>query len=200
MPTETWAPAPVHRHKKKKQPKYDFSFNWKKNDPLIPKKHHKTAPKKKGVPIDAQGRIDLSQLAAQRLNFMDQYNQQLADINRNYAVQQQRMQQNEPYVQRGILSDYAGRGMAHSSGFGVAQGRETQLYNQNLSDLNYAHTYGTQDLQTQRQDYMRTLHMQQQAIRQAAAQRMATQAGTLGLYTGKKKVTRHRAQRILGIN
>lgn len=158
-----------------------------------------TAPKKKGAPIDSQGRLDLASLAAQRLNFLDQYNQQMADINRNYGVQRERAQQNEPYVQRGILSDYAGRGMAHSTGFGSAAGRETQLFNQNLSDLNYAHTYGMQDLNTQKLDFNRTLQQQQLAARQAAADRLSQQAGTLGLYTGKQKVTKQQASGILGI-
>jgi hypothetical protein len=154
----------------------------------------------KGMPIDSQGRIDLSQLAAQRLNFLDQYNQQVADINRNYEVQRQRAMENEPYVQRGILSDYAGRGMAHSTGFGSAAGRETQLFNQNLGDLAYAHTYGLQDLNTQRTAMARTLRTQRQAVRQAAADRMAAQAGTLGLYTGQQHIGHKKAARLLGLN
>lgn len=152
-----------------------------------------------GLPIDSQGRIDLSQLAAQRLNFLDQYNQQMADLNHNYQLQTQRTQENEPYVERGILSDYAGRGMAHSSGYGDALGRQTQLYNQNLADLNYAHTYGLQDLNTQKADLNRTLATQQLAIRQAAADRMAAQAGTLG--QGKSKpISKKRINHILGIH
>lgn len=149
----------------------------------------------KGVPIDSQGRIDLSQIAAQRLNFLDQYNQQVADINRNYNVQVQRAKQNEPYVQRSIISDYAGRGMGFSSGYGNAAGRETQLYNQNLSDLAYQHNYGLQDLDAQRAAMRRTLDVQREAIRQAAADRMAAQAGSLGLgsgkHQGKNKINRH---------
>jgi len=146
----------------------------------------KPPKQRKGSPIDSQGRLDLAQLAAQRLNFLDQYNQQIADINHNYNIQVQRAQENEPYVQRGILSDYAGRGMAYGTGYSSATGRESQLFNQNLADLAYQHTYGLQDLNTQRADMRRTLDVQQQAIRQAAADRMAAQAGSLGLSNGKR--------------
>lgn len=155
--------------------------------------------KKPRTGVDAQGALDLSQLAAQRLNFLDQYNQQVADINRNYAMQQQRLNENEPYVQRNILSDYAGRGMAHGTGYGSAAGRETQLFNQQLSDLAYQKTYGLQDLNNQRTAMRRSLNIQRQQVRQAAADRMAQQAGTLGLYNGSKKVGRNKAAKLLGL-
>lgn len=142
-------------------------------------------PKPTGIPLDSQGRIDLAQIAATRLNFMDQYNQQVTDLNHNYNQQVLRANENEPYTQRGILSDYAGRGMAHSTGFGDASGRETQLFNQNLSDLSYAHNYGLQDLETQRDAMRRNVLTQNLAVRQAAADRMAAQAGSLGMGTAK---------------
>ena len=177
-----------------------FDVGPKKKTKITTSGGKKTGHKGKGMPIDSQGRIDLSQLAAQRLNFLDQYNQQVADINRNYEVQRQRAMENEPYVQRGILSDYAGRGMAHSTGFGSAAGRETQLFNQNLGDLNYAHTYGLTDLQNQRTAMARTLRTQREAVRQAAVDRMAAQAGTLGLYTGQQHVGHKKAAKLLGLN
>ena len=192
---------------KPKKPKPKSFFPAGGINPLAPKPNsgggggkHPAGKTNKGTPIDAQGRLDLSQLAAQRLNFLDQYNQQVSDINRNYAVQRQRAMENEPYVQRGILSDYAGRGMAHSTGFGSAAGRETQLFNQNLNDLAYSHTYGLNDLGNQRTAMARTLRTQRQAVRQAAADRMAAQAGTLGLYTGSTKVGHKRAAHLLGLN
>jgi hypothetical protein len=135
-------------------------------------------PKKKGMPIDPQGSIDLTGLAQQRLNFLDTYNQQMSDLNRNFRVTRRRTVNNEPWNVRGILNNYAGRGMAFSSGQGVAQGRELQQYNQGLTDLNYQHTLGQQNLLGQRTAFMRTYRNQQQAIRQAAADRLAAQAGT----------------------
>jgi hypothetical protein len=153
--------------------------------------------KNKGMPIDPQGSIDLSGLAQQRLNFLDTYNSQLGDLNRNYAIQRQRSVTNEPYTVRGILNNYAGRGMAFSSGQGVAQGRELEQYNQGLTDLGYQHALGRQNLVNQRIAFMRTYRNQQQAIRQAAADRLAAQAGSLGLYNSNKPLTAAQLARIL---
>lgn len=166
-----------------------------------PKRRKNNGGQGTGLPIDSQGRIDLSNIAAQRLNFMDQYNTQLSDINRNYAVQKRRMEQNEPYVQRGILSDYAGRGMAHSSGYGQAIGREQQLYQQGLNDLEYQQTLGGQQLQDARAAMRRTAQGQRMAIRQASADRLAAQAGTLRLMKGKRStnLTNEQIMRILGL-
>lgn len=158
------------------------------------------ATKPKGMPIDPAGSIDLTGLAQQRLNFLDQYNSQLADINRNFRTQRRRIVQQEPYNVRGILNNYSGRGMAFSSGYGVAQGRELQNYNQNLGDLNYQHTLGQQNLQDQRTAFMRTYRNQQQAIRQAAADRLAAQAGTLNLYDSNKPLTANQLAKILAGN
>lgn len=165
---------------------------WGHQTPYHPSQQH-------GLPLDSQGRIDLAQIAATRLNFLDQYNQQVTDINHNYNTQYQRAQENEPYTQRGILSDYAGRGMAHSTGFGDASGRETQLFNQNLADLSYAHNYGLQDLETQRDAMRRTVQTQNLAVRQAAADRMAAQAGSLGFGTAKP-MRQRRINRALGLH
>lgn len=187
----------------KKQKTYSgqaiFDVGTKKKTKIATNAPSKSKPKKKGPGVDSQGRLDLASLAAQRLNFLDQYNQQVADINRNFEVQQQRLNANEPYVQRGILSDYAGRGMGHSSGYGDATGRETQLFNNQLNDLAYQHTYGLQDLNSQRTAMQRTLQIQREQIRQAAADRMAQQAGALGLYTGKKTVGTKKAKQLLGM-
>lgn len=152
---------------------------------------------KKGMPIDPQGSIDLSGLAQQRLNFLDTYNTQLGDLNRNYRTQRYRMVNNEPWNVRGILNNYAGRGMAFSSGQGVAQGRELQQYNQGMTDLNYQNTLGRQNLRNQRTAFIRTYRNQQQAIRQAAADRLAAQAGSLNLYKSNKPLTAAQLARIL---
>lgn len=157
-------------------------------------------PKQKGMPIDPAGSIDLSGLAQQRLNFLDTYNSQLADLHRNYFVTRRRMVQDEPWNVRGILNNYAGRGMAFSSGQGVAQGRELQNYNQGLTDLGYQRSLGVQDLQNQRTAFMRTYRNQQQAIRQAAADRLAAQAGSLNLYKSNKPLTAAQLARILAGN
>ena len=156
--------------------------------------------KPKGMPIDPQGNIDLSGLAQQRLNFMDQYNSQLADINRNYRITRYRTQEQEPWNVRNILNNFAGRGMGLSSSLAVAQGRELQNYNQGLTDLGYQHTLGVQGLQNQRTAFMRTFRNQQQAIRQAAADRLAAQAGTLNLYKKNKPLTAAQLARILAGN
>lgn len=154
----------------------------------------------KGMPIDPTGSIDLTGLAQQRLNFLDQYNQQLSDLNRNYMVTRRRTMQQEPYAVRGILDNYAGRGMAFSSGQAVAQGRELQNYNQGLGDLNYQHTLGLQNLANQRLAFMRTYRNQQQAIRQAAADRLSAQAGSLGLYNSNKPLSAKQLAQILAGN
>lgn len=153
--------------------------------------------KKNGMPLDPQGSIDLTGLAQQRLNFLDTYNQQLGDLNRNYRITRQRAVENEPYAVRGILNNYSGRGMAYSTGQGVAQGRELQQYNQGLTDLNYQHTLGHQNLANQKLAFMRTYRNQQQAIRQAAADRLAAQAGSLGLYNSNKPLTAKQLAQIL---
>jgi len=153
--------------------------------------------KKAGMPLDPQGSIDLTGLAQQRLNFLDQYNSQLADINRNYRVTRQRTVNEEPWTVRGILNSYATRGMARSTGYGVAQSREAQAYERGLSDLDYQHTLGLQNLNDQRTAFMRTYRNQQQAIRQAAADRLAAQAGTLNLYNSNKPLSASQLARIL---
>jgi hypothetical protein len=164
---------------------------------MPPKNKNKT---KTGMPIDPAGSIDLTGLAQQRLNFMDTYNQQLADINRNYNVQHRRAEQQEPWNIRGILNNYAARGAAAGSGQAVAQGRELQQYNQGQGDLNYQHTLGLENLHGQHTAFMRTYRNQQAAIRQAAADRLAAQAGSLGLYNRNKPLTAAQIARILAGN
>lgn len=159
---------------------------------------HRRRRNSQGMPLDPQGRIDLRQLAAQRLNFLDQYNSQLADINRNFRVQLRQQKQNEPFVQRGILGDYSGHGMAFGTGYASAAGREAQLFGQKLNDLRYQHTLGQQDLAQQQTAFNRTYGLQQQAIRQAAADRLATQAGALNLYNSNKPLTAKQIAKLLG--
>jgi hypothetical protein len=71
-----------------------------------------------------------------KLNQSNLLNQQQSQKNTTDVVSAARnMMQAEPGVERGLLSNYAGRGMAFSSGYGQAYGDTKAKYATGLADL-----------------------------------------------------------------
>lgn len=133
------------------------------------------------IPADSLYNNAAAQLKAARDSYYGNINATRQELNRSYADSMHQSQIQEPNRLRGLLNNFAGRGMAFSTGYGTSVGNENQAYQHMLQQLNSAHSTGLADLLRQHDDYQRQFHLQQAALRDAATARLAAQAGTLGL-------------------
>lgn len=87
--------------------------------------------------------------AAERLGAQGQYNQRLVAIKQardrlaqEYGTARRQVETEQPNRLRALLSNFAGRGLAHSSGYADAFGREQAGYTDALSRLDTANQQG----------------------------------------------------------
>lgn len=137
-----------------------------------------------GMPLDADGRIALQQAAAARNTYMQSLVQQQQQLNDQYGTQLHSYNEQHPIDERSLLDQYAGNGMAFSSGYGNAEGQLGQKYQDALAQLLQTKTEGTNQIGSERSTYNKEYGTDLDAIRQAAADRLVAGGGTLGLATG----------------
>jgi hypothetical protein len=122
---------------------------------------------------------------ASALSQLDQYLAQLGQsrqqLEQDYASNRALAEAQQPEINRGLLSGFAGRGMAYSSGYGQALGRSAADYARQLAALDTARSRGQAAASGQeagaRASYGDTLSN----ILFDSANRLSSQAGTLGL-------------------
>jgi len=143
----------------------------------------KPAPKSTGtaLPTDPDYQNAAAQLLAAHNSYLGNVAAQRQQLESQYADSVNQAQTQEPNRTRGILNNFAGRGMAYSSGYGQALGNENDAYQHLMSQLGQAHTFGLNDLTRQSTDYEHAYTLQQEALRNAATQRLQAQAGSLNL-------------------
>lgn len=134
-----------------------------------------------GMPLDSAASIALQQAAAARQTFLDQLGLQHQQIVQNYGDQLEDMNKQQPIDQATLNSGYGSRGLGFSSGYGIANGRLADAYFTNQSRLSQAEQDALNQLRTERLDYRHEYNTNLSAIRQAAADRLSALAGTLGL-------------------
>lgn len=133
------------------------------------------------LPFDAQFGQDSANAAWQHDNFMAQIQAMKDQLENQYAQGSRDLNIQHPMLLRQLLGNYAGRGMAHSSGYADQYGNVEQQFQNAMNDLNMQHTTGAADLLNQQNTYEAGYQQFLDALRTAAAQRLSDQAGGLGL-------------------
>lgn len=133
------------------------------------------------LPTDPDYQNAAAQLLAAHTSYIGNVAAQKQQLEQQYTDSTYQAGQQEPNRNRAILDNFAGRGMSYSSGYGTAVGNENTAYQHLLSQLNQAHDVGNADLTRQQNDYEQQYTLQQEALRNAATQRLQAQAGQLNL-------------------
>lgn len=133
------------------------------------------------LPFDAEAADAQQSLQAQRNKFEADATGEEQRIEREYVNQRRGVEDEIPEQQRRLLENYSGRGLAYSSGYAYDQGDQKAQYARLLGDLEAGKTDGIADLLRQRGQFNDEWGGRLQSIQQAAARRLALQAGDLGL-------------------
>lgn len=133
------------------------------------------------LPFDYQGSMDQINATDTLGQLMNQILAERQVAQRNYASGMHQLDMQQPIDERGLINQFAGRGLAHSSGYGVGYGNLENQYAGSRTSLadtlsQLLTQYGLQQAQGQG-----TYDQQMAVIKSAIAQRLAGQAGTLGL-------------------
>lgn len=153
------------------------------------KKHKGPSAKDSAMPYDAQYQDALTQLQQQRQLFHHELIRQAQMIRRQFVSQQRDINQQKPYAFTSLRNGYAGRGMAHGSGYGGAFRDLDSAYMRQIQQLREGRNLQVGQLtggygykgNSQWQDYLQNYHTQLDLLRKAATRRVSGQAGDLGL-------------------
>lgn len=107
--------------------------------------------------------------------------QQQQNISQNYASQARQMTNQEPDILNQLLSNYAGRGLAHSSGYGQSLTNEQNRYSQALDTLFNQSQQGINSIASQATQVPTALDSLIAQLQGTQSQRNVQQAGTLAL-------------------
>lgn len=140
-----------------------------------------TPPGNTNMPIDEAGSLAQQQAQAAKNTFMSQLTQQRQAEEMNYGDSLFNLQTQHPIDVRNLLNNYAARGMAFSSGYGDSVGTLANTYSTNLSRLAAARAQARAGFGLDRSNYDKEFGLNSAAIKQAAADRLSSAAGTLGL-------------------
>lgn len=133
------------------------------------------------LPFDGDAALMQAQLQSQKNLFESQATSEQQRITREYGLQRRAVEDQRPTAQRNLLEDYAGRGLANSSGYAYDQADQQSQFAKLLAELDQGKTEGFADLLRQRGVFNDSWAAQLQAVQAAAARRLAEQAGNLGL-------------------
>lgn len=135
----------------------------------------------KVTPYDPQSAVDQLNAQAQRENALSQLTQQRQQLNEDYTVNARNAGYNQDSSLRNLLGNYAGRGMAFSSGYGNAVGEQNRVYSDYVGQLASNKQRGLAAADTgQAAAESNYQNMIGQAL-VGATSRLAGQAGKLGL-------------------
>lgn len=133
------------------------------------------------LPFDYQGSIDMINANKSYGDLINQLIMERQNAQSSYARGMHQLDVTQPTDERNLLNNYGSRGLAHGSGYGVAYGNlENQYADQRSNAANDLAQALQQAAMQQTQGY-NNLQWTTSAIQQAIAQRLAAQAGTLGL-------------------
>lgn len=133
------------------------------------------------TPYDPQASVDKMNAATIKQNSMNQLTLQRQQLNEDYTTAMRNADLTQSDSLRGLLSNYAGRGMAYSSGYGNAVGEQNRNYANYTGDLASGKQRGLAQADAgQAAAESNYLNMISQAI-VGATGRLSTQAGKLGL-------------------
>lgn len=137
-----------------------------------------------GLPFDIDAADAQQQLLSRKNRFEQEFTQGQQGLERDYTLQRRSVEDQLPDERRNLLENYAGRGLAYSSGYAYDTGDLEGQYANLLAQLEGGKTEGLADLLRQRGLFNEDYASQLQAIQAAAARRLSDQAGDLGLNNG----------------
>lgn len=137
-----------------------------------------------GLPFDVGAADAQQQLLGRKNRFEQEFTQGQQGLERDYMLQRRSVEDALPDERRNLLENYAGRGLAYSSGYAYDTGDLEGQYANLLAELEGGKTEGLADLLRQRGMFNEDYASQLQAIQAAAARRLSDQAGDLGLNNG----------------
>lgn len=143
----------------------------------------------------AQQRRNLLQ---DRMNYLRDYRRQASDLRYDTTNQLRAMDLQQPVVNRGILNNYAGRGMAYSSGYAQTLGDATNQFATERTNLQSTLQTNLARMQADRQQAMNNYQYQLGNLNERHAQLTEPMAGNLGYdrkppkKKPKKKVARRK--------
>lgn len=138
-------------------------------------------PRNTSAPLDADSQIALQQAAAARATYLSGVRQQRQQEEQNYGDSLFDLNKQHPIDVRNLLNNFAGRGLAFSSGYGNSSSQLGDNYATSLSRLAAARTAALTGFGLDRSNYQNEYLASLSSIRQAAADRLSAAAGTLGL-------------------
>lgn len=134
-----------------------------------------------GLPFDPGAADAQEELLRQKAQFEDQYRTGLQGVERQFMNQQREVENERPDAERELLENYAGRGLAYSSGYTHDYGGLQGQYENLLAQLRAGKTDAVADLLRQREMFGDDYAAQLARIQKEAARRLAENAGDLGL-------------------
>lgn len=133
------------------------------------------------LPYQPEAGDAMLQLLQQKNRFESDMVSEQERINRGYMTSTRDLQEQVPDAQRNLLENYAGRGMAYSSGYAHDQTKQQGQFANMFSELDQNKTQALSEILRQRGLFNDQYALTLQQIQAAAARRLAEQAGTLGL-------------------
>lgn len=134
-----------------------------------------------GLPFDASAADAQVELGTQNNQAQLDFERAQRDFERSILMGQREVEQSRPNDQRNLLEDFAGRGLAFSSGYGYETGQLENGYADILRQLQESGAEGNADLQRQKALWEQTFQGRLGSIQQAAARRAAEEAERLRL-------------------
>ena len=99
----------------------------------------------------------------------------------DYSTARRSLETEQPNRLRALLSNFAGRGLAHSTGYGSALGQETADYTERQSALDTANQRGLAQIGLEEGGAQSDFLSQIAGILYGSTNRLASRAGTLGM-------------------
>lgn len=143
-----------------------------------------TPPKLKSttdLPFDPEKADAENDLRGQKDQFAYEANRARNNLERDYTMGKRQVAEEQPNNQRRLLENYAGRGMAYSSGYNYDQGELGRQYANQLGELESGRSGGLADLLQQEGMFNNQYGQRMSAIQAAAARRAAEQAAEIEL-------------------
>lgn len=135
-------------------------------------------------PVAAQQRRNLLE---RRQDYTRNYRQTVQNLNRNTSNQLRAIDIETPNVYRSILNNFAGRGMAYSSGYGTSLGNAANDIATQRTNLSSSLQDRLSGLQGDRRDFLNDYQYNLSQIEKDQANRAQSQAGNLGFDRNKPK-------------
>ena len=133
------------------------------------------------LPYDPAAETEKRNLLGRKQTALAGFQRQRQDLNESSATALQRLQEDEPDVYRRLLSQYAGRGLAYSSGYGTSQGELGAQFARQRSDVERQKTTGLARINQSQSDYLTELDRLLAELQISGARNLTSRAGKLGL-------------------